>query len=153
MPDSDQTIPEPEKRLQKLLAAISELNHEVTPQGLAVLRLLSGRSGQPSPESIQQALKDEFPEISLEYVGATLRLARGIDCMLDLGFSDWACRYEENRPYPQPRVICSKCGAVVSAEFSGLEEAASQLAVQSGYRLKAHRLEFFGLCPKCQQES
>jgi Fe2+ or Zn2+ uptake regulation protein len=47
-------------------------------------------------------------------------------------------------------VVCSSCGQ--STEFSddGVEQVAAAIEGATGYRVEAHRLELFGMCPECQ---
>ncbi len=47
-------------------------------------------------------------------------------------------------------VLCSSCGSSTQVDDNGLEGVAAAIARQSGYRIEAHRLELFGLCPACQ---
>ena len=73
--------------------------------------------------------------------------------MLELEFSEWGNRYDGNRPYPHPHVICTRCGAIADSERIDLDAFASRMAGDTGYRIDAHRLDFYGLCPACQQQA
>jgi Fur family peroxide stress response transcriptional regulator len=70
--------------------------------------------------------------------------------VLELGFASWGSRYDGNRPYPHPHVVCTKCGAIVDPQFAPLDDMSREMALMSGYRITHHRLDFFGLCPRCQ---
>lgn len=58
---------------------------------------------------------------------------------------------EEHRH--QHQLICSRCGASVPVEGCPVEALASRLAVTTGFQITGHRLELYGLCPKCAKPS
>ena len=70
--------------------------------------------------------------------------------MLELGFSDDDNRYDGNRPYPHPHLICIRCRKIVDAEAGLAQGLAQEVAQGSGFRAMGHRLDFYGLCPDCQ---
>jgi Fur family ferric uptake transcriptional regulator len=57
-----------------------------------------------------------------------------------------ACAPQEHHHH----VVCRSCGASVEVEDSGLQAVVRQIGANSGYQIEAHRLELYGLCPKCQ---
>ena len=56
---------------------------------------------------------------------------------------------EEHRH--QHQLTCSRCGASVPVEGCPVEALASRLAVTTGFQITGHRLELYGLCPKCAE--
>ena len=50
-------------------------------------------------------------------------------------------------------VVCSRCGASAEVDDNGLKAVVRQIGAQSGYRVEKHRLELYGLCPKCRREA
>jgi Fur family ferric uptake transcriptional regulator len=47
-------------------------------------------------------------------------------------------------------VICTACGLSSDVDDPGMVQLASAMAARSGYRVDAHRLELYGICPACQ---
>ena len=70
--------------------------------------------------------------------------------VLELGFSSDDNRYDGNRPYPHPHLICVRCRKIVDAQVGLARELTEQVAQGSGFRVVGHRLDFYGLCPVCQ---
>ncbi|MGD9123909.1 MAG: Fur family transcriptional regulator [Desulfarculaceae bacterium] len=133
-----------------MLASLREAGHRVTPQRLVVLKILAESRNHPSVEQVYEQVRVDFPTTSLATIYKTMNLLKELGEVLELGFASWGSRYDGNRPYPHPHVVCTKCGAIVDPEFAPLDDMSREMARMSGYRITHHRLDFFGLCPRCQ---
>jgi Fur family peroxide stress response transcriptional regulator len=71
--------------------------------------------------------------------------------VMEYGFSDDDNRYDGNKPYPHPHLICIECRQVIDAEISMAESMARAVAQHSGYEIVSHRLDFYGRCPACRK--
>jgi len=78
-------------------------------------------------------------------------LLKDLDEVLELGFSDDDNRYDGNKPYPHPHLICIRCRKIMDPEVSIAQDLVQQVAQQSGYQIVSQRLDFYGVCPDCQQ--
>ena len=143
-------MPDPDTRLKELVAKLKERNHRLTPQRLAVLKILAADEGHPSVEQIYEQIKPDFPTTSLATVYKTVTLLKEMDKVLELGFNNGGNRYDGSKPYPHPHLICTQCGAVQDLEVDVLSDIPRQVAQDTGYRIVSHRLDFFGICQKCQ---
>lgn len=141
---------DPEARLKDILDALRQRGHRITPQRLAVLKILAESKNHPSVEEIYQQVKQDFPTTSLATIYKTVTLLKEIGQVLELGFADWGSRYDGNKPFPHPHIICTKCGAIMDPDFASMLEMTQEMARKSGYKITHHRLDFFGLCPRCQ---
>ena len=138
-----------QSRLEQMLSRLRNHDFRITPQRLAVLRVLAASEGHPTVESIYEKVKVEFPTISLATIYKTVSLLREMNEVLELGFADGSNRYDGNRPFPHPHVICTRCKKIVDSEVSDLQEMISQVAQETGFQILTHRLDFFGLCRNC----
>jgi len=67
-------------------------------------------------------------------------------------FSDGVARYEllgEDDDGHHHHLVCLRCGKVVKIQECFLREMESRIARQQ-FHAVTHKLEFFGLCPRCQ---
>ncbi|MDQ7782211.1 MAG: transcriptional repressor [Desulfomonilaceae bacterium] len=142
---------DPEKRMEQMLAKLKSRQFRITPQRLAVLRILAAEEGHPSAEEIYETVKTEFPTTSLATVYKTIALLKDLGEVLELGFPDGSNRYDGNKPFPHPHVICTKCKKIMDPPLVSLDALRDEIGRQTGYRILHHRLDFFGLCPTCRE--
>jgi len=141
---------DPQARFEELVAKLRERDHRLTPQRIALLRLLAASDGHPSAHQLYDQMKEQFPTTSLATVYKTLNVLKEIDEVLELGFSGDDNRYDGNKPYPHPHLICIRCHKILDSEI-GLDQGLIQKVAQSsGYEIVGHRLDFYGLCPECK---
>jgi len=141
---------DPQARFDELMARLRERQCRMTPQRLALLRLLAGSTDHPSAADLYDRLKAEFPTTSLATVYKTLSLLDEMGEVLELGFVDDVVRYDVNNPSPHPHLICVRCRRIVDADVGVAQDLAQEVAERSGFRVIGQRLDFFGLCPACQ---
>ena len=143
---------DPRERLEQLLRALKDQGHRLTPQRLAMLKVIAKSEGHPGVEQIYERIKGDFPTTSLATVYKTVSLLKEMGEVLELSLAHVGNRYDGNKPYPHPHVICTKCGQILDPEFAAMAGISQEMARQTGYQITHHQLNFFGLCPKCQQD-
>jgi Fur family peroxide stress response transcriptional regulator len=137
-------------RLDELAAKLKEKGHRLTPQRMAVLRILIADDGHLSVEQVYERVRADFPMTSLATIYKTVTVLKEIGEVLELGFGDGSNRYDGNKPYPHPHLICVACKKIVDVEITALSELPQHVARSTGYQIVNHRLDFFGICPECQ---
>jgi Fur family peroxide stress response transcriptional regulator len=142
----------PEARLDELTTRLKERGNRLTPQRMAVLKILATGEGHPSVEQIYERVKVDFPMTSLATIYKTVTLLKEMGEVLELGFSDGSNRYDGNKPYSHPHLICTKCKNIVDLQVANLNELPQKVAQSTGYRIMSQRLDFFGICPQCQEK-
>lgn len=140
----------PEIRLRQMIERLKESDYRITPQRYAVLNVLAKSPDHPSAESIYAELVDHYPTMSLATVYKTINLLKQEGEVLELEFSDLGNRYDGNKPYPHPHVICTECGKIIDPSQLNLDEITSKMMEETGFKILTHRLDFYGICPDCQ---
>lgn len=143
---------DPEIRLEKMIQRMREKGCRITPQRIAILRILSISDGHPSVEKIYEQVKKEFPTTSLATVYKNISTLKDLGEVLELSFGIESSRYDGNRPDPHPHLICSKCKKIVDPDLDSLKDLSAELVKETGFRITSHRLDFFGICPECQDK-
>jgi Fur family transcriptional regulator, peroxide stress response regulator len=144
---------DPQTRFEELVAKLREREYRLTPQRIALLRLLAASEGHPSASQLYEQMKDQFPTTSLATVYKTLNVLKEIGEVLELGFSGDDNRYDGKKPYPHPHLICIRCHKILDPEVSLAQSLIQEVAQSSGYQIVGHRLDFYGLCPDCQDST
>jgi Fur family peroxide stress response transcriptional regulator len=139
-------------RLNDIVDKLRENGCRITPQRVAIIKTFLQSDEHPSIERVYEQVKVNFPTTSLATVYKTVNLLKEIDEILEIGFADGRNRYDGNKPYPHPHLICTKCKAIMDPDISLLDQLTTEVAQASGYRILSHQLEFFGICPDCQKK-
>ena len=142
---------EPQIRLDEMLEKLKERKFRITPQRLAVLNILAVSENHPNVESIYEQVKAHFPTTSMATVYKTVTLLKELNEVLELGFPEGGNRYDGNKPYPHPQMICIQCKQILDPDLMSLEQITYEASRKTGYKIIGHRLDFFGLCPDCQK--
>ena len=140
-------------RLEQMVSRLKARGHRMTPQRLAVFKAILAEAGHPSAEQVFRAVAGEYPSMSLATVYKTLTLLKQEGEVLELGFAGQESRYDGLIPKPHPHLVCRRCGEIVDPPFLDLEPLTRDMADRTGYRIDFHRLDFYGLCPRCQGEA
>jgi len=136
-------------RLAELVPRLRARGYRLTPQRLAILEVLAASRGHPSAELVHQRVRVRFPTISLGTVYKTVELLREMGEVLELGFTDGSTRYDGRRPRPHPHLVCRSCGAITDLDLEETRTLPDRVAAMHGWSITSHRLDFFGLCPRC----
>jgi Fur family peroxide stress response transcriptional regulator len=136
-------------RYEAIIKKLKDHGHKLTPQRLAIARILAKSEGHPSVETIHEQIKADFPTMSLATVYRTILLVKSFGEVLELGFPDGSNRYDGNRPNPHPHVICIKCKKIVDPDLDSLDEMQKEVALETNFKILSHRLDFFGICNNC----
>jgi len=140
------------ERLETMLQKLRERKFRITPQRLAVVKILAESKGHPSVEGIYEKVRKDFPTTSLATVYKTVSLLKELGEVLELGFPEGSNRYDGNKPYPHPHVICVRCKKIIDPDLRGIERLSGEVSEKTGFRILNHRVDFFGICPDCQNK-
>ena len=143
---------DPQKRLEQMIRVLKDKGCRLTPQRLTILRILSKSEGHPSAEQIFEQIRADYPTTSLATIYKTLSLLKHVGEVFEVNFASLGSHYDGNKPYPHPHLMCTKCGQILDPEFGPVAGISQEIARQTGYKITHQQLNFFGLCPQCQQE-
>jgi Fur family peroxide stress response transcriptional regulator len=138
------------QRLDQMLIKLRERDFRITPQRLAVLRVLAASDGHPSVERIYDTVRAQFPTTSIATIYKTVALLKQENEVIEISFPDGSNRYDGKKPYPHPHLICTRCKQIIDPDLSSLEDLAKEVAEETGFQIHTHRVDFFGLCRECQ---
>ncbi len=168
--DRDTALAEPRTEVGDLLAALTQAGYHNTRARRAVLQALVDARGQATPNELLALGREVHGELGLVTVYRTLDILSELGLVRKLHLQHGCHTYavspaamqaaghvpdETLQPAEPPvqhahHVICQQCQRAV--EFAGCDIAAvvAQVEAQTGYRVRDHWLEMFGICPECQ---
>ena len=139
-------------RSETIIHKLRDTGHKITPQRLAIIKIIAKSTGHPSVEDIYDQIKKDFPTMSLATVYRNIVLIKSLGEVLELGFPDGSNRYDGNKPYPHPHAICIKCKKIVDPDLDSLDDMKKEVAAETHFKILNHRLDFFGICSNCMAE-
>ncbi len=137
-------------RFEAIVQELKAHGHRLTPQRMAIVKLLASATDHPSAAHLYERIRQQFPTTSLATVYKTLNILKDLELVHEMGFSEDDNRYDAAGSLAHAHLICTQCRKIVDAEVEPVSHLAESIARRSGYRLVSQRVEFYGLCPECQ---
>ena len=103
-----------------IVAALRAAGRRITPQRMAIVEYLAGRSDHPSARQIHHDLEDRMPSVSVATVYNTLASLVELGLLREVEFESADNRYDTNLA-PHINLVCTACGAIHLS--CGLERA------------------------------
>jgi len=126
-------------------------DRKLTGQRQSVLNILVRHA---HPLSIREIFAELDPgACDLATVYRSMHLLEGMGLVKRFDFGDGAARFEllaDGADEHHHHLICTRCTAVVEIGECFTSEIEQRIATQNGFKAVTHRLEFFGICPRCQ---
>jgi len=138
-----------EKNVTDLLR---EKGFKVTPQRLAIYKILTMTKTHPSAEMIFSQLQPSYPTMSLATVYKTVDILREIGMIQVLNAGEDSFRYDADTS-DHPHVRCMECGRVDDLHDIDFSDFVDGVAKRTSYRLTGQQFYFYGICPDCQKRS
>jgi Fe2+ or Zn2+ uptake regulation protein len=135
-------------REMALATALRERGQRVTPQRLAIARVLADLNRHATAEQVFAEVSARMPGVSLPTVYATLELLRELGMASRVATEGGAVVYDP-RTDDHHHLVCRRCGAIadvdVRVESTGLLAAARAV----GFEPDASQVVVRGLCAAC----
>ena len=138
-------------RIDTLVEKLRTRGHRITPQRLAILKVLVASEAHPSVDQVYDQVKAAFPTTSLATVYKTVSIVKAMGEALELEFSQGSNRYDGKKPYPHPHVICTQCQKIIDYETVEIDAMVTKIKQATGFEIDNHRLDFYGICTTCQK--
>ena len=139
---------------EHLATRLRPLGIRLTPQRLAIAEVVVNSADHPTVREIFERVRAFFPYVTLATVYSTLALLEQAGIVRELPFPRHS-RYDANLA-PHANLVCLGCGAVVDAPAGQNSVAELERAVtrnNSGFRIAAQRVDFYGYCEGCSRRS
>jgi Fe2+ or Zn2+ uptake regulation protein len=117
-----------------------------------ILEILKETKSHLTADWVYKKLKEEIPELSLGTVYRNLNVLVEQGHIEKLPFGSTFDRFEA-KIKPHYHLVCSKCGLVEDFDMPQYTDINKKAEKLSSYKILRHRIDFFGLCKKCQKSS
>lgn len=126
-------------------------SRRVTGARQAILNLLRTQSHPISIRGIFERLPQGDCDLATVY--RSMHLLEGMEMVKRYEFGDGVARFELLRDGDDGHhhhLVCTRCASVVEIEECGMGQLEERMAAAYGFAAVTHKLEFFGICPRCQ---
>jgi Fur family ferric uptake transcriptional regulator len=137
--------------MAELTSRLRRKSHRLTGPRAAILRILRERAHPLSNKEIFAALAGEQCDLATVY--RSMHLLERMGMVKRFDFGDGVARFElisEGDDGHHHHLVCTRCSNVVEIEECLLTEVETRIARRNGFKAVTHKLEFFGVCPRCQ---
>ena len=137
-------LPELTERLRRQL-------RKVTGPRQAILEILRRNCSPLTIKEIQEQLSSEHCDLATIY--RSMHLLEEMHMVKRFEFGGGAARFElleEGDDGHHHHLVCTRCAGVVELEECFPKALEERIAARNGFKAVTHKLEFFGLCPRCQ---
>lgn len=139
---------------QAFTSYLQEHRLKITPQRRLILDIFLLEPGHVSSEELYAKVKRRDSSIGQATVYRTLKLLVGCGLAEAVNFADGITRYEPHfGAEHHDHLICEVCGRTIEIMDPIIESRQVELADKYGFTLARHRMDLYGLCPKCRSKS
>ncbi len=128
------------------------MNHRKSRQRQRILEILNETRSHPTADWVYKKLKEEIPKLSLGTVYRNLNVLAEQGHIEKLPFGSTFDRFQA-KIKPHYHLVCSRCGLVEDFHMPQYTEINKKAEKLSSFKNLHHRIDFFGLCKKCQKSS
>lgn len=122
----------------------------MTKQKRVILDILRNTKCHPSADWVYEQARKHIPDISLGTVYRNLNMLREKGEILELNYGSTYSRFDGN-PANHYHFVCEKCSNLFDIDIpvhNGLDKMVQDT---TGFMVKLHRMEFYGICIECQK--
>jgi Fur family transcriptional regulator, ferric uptake regulator len=133
-----------------IVTAFDTAGYRLTEPRRALAHLIGAREGHFTADDLLAASRRERLGVGRATVFRSLDILTDLGVIERLDLPSGEHTFVACEPTHHHHVVCSSCGRSTDAGDGGMGAVLDEVARRSGYRIEAHRLELFGLCPSCQ---
>lgn len=143
-----------QERLQRqLVAYMEEQGLRSTNQRKLVSDVFFAQQGHLSIDDVLALVRKRDERVGYATVYRTMRLLVECGLATERHFGGSTTRFEvSEHDEHHDHLICSGCKRIVEFENDAIEALQEKVAKRHGFTLQSHKLELYGLCPKCAKK-
>lgn len=140
-------------RYEEIESTLRKQGLRLTPQRLAIVKIIAEDTRHPTVDQVFETVRETFPTTSRATVYKTFELLTEIGELLEFEFSEGGNRYDGKRVGLHAHVRCDRCDRMDDVEVEAAEGSLlAEANASSNFEITRQRIEFYGLCPRCQVE-
>ncbi len=140
-----------DQRVQLFIETCRRHHLKITPQRVAIYRVLIQSKQHPTADRVFRAVKKEFPNISFDTVNRTLLTFSGIGVVDVVETFGGPKRFDPDIT-DHHHLHCMACGRIIDFEYEGYARLDVPQAITSTFKVISRRVVLKGICETCSIE-
>jgi Fur family peroxide stress response transcriptional regulator len=120
----------------------------ITPQRMAIYRMLAGSRDHPSADAVFRRIREEFPSISYDTVNRTLLTFARIG-LAEIVDGPGGPRRFDLRTEDHHHFHCRKCGRIVDFQSADYDRLQIPSEIRDRFTVLDKKVVLSGLCDRC----
>lgn len=137
-----------DSRMEQALTKLKMKGVRMTPQRHAILAYLLKTMTHPTADEIYKALAPRFPSMSVATVYNNLKVFIEVHLVREMTYGDHSSRFDADMS-DHYHALCEECGKLVDFNYKPLDDLEKTAGIETGFLVKSHRVEVYGLCADC----
>jgi len=123
---------------------------KLTPQRIAIIKILEGNTSHPTAEDIYRELKKKHPTVSFATVYNTIQALTDRGDLVEVTIDPERKHFDPNST-PHHHIMCAECGKIsdIFVDYSQALNLPGE--VLSEYEVLGNHVDFYGICGDCRQ--
>lgn len=134
-----------------LLNRIEPGKQRITKQRVLILEELRKVTSHPSAHEIYEMVRPKLPNISFGTVYRNLKFLQRLNLLQELNYGKRFSRFDGN-PQDHYHIVCRECDRVDDVPSEIWNKLNKEVEGLTQYEIRSHRIEFYGLCPRCKKK-
>ncbi len=132
---------------EEAVKKLKESGNIISMPRMTILRYVLNNKTHHTAESIYEALKSEYPNISIATIYNTMKLFAEKGIVKQLMIDEGKVYYDSNT-YPHYHFKCKICGKIYDVEIPACSELNNMKEID-GHQIDEAHIYFYGICKDC----
>lgn len=135
--------------MQQIIDKYKDTGFKLTPQRIAILKILDGNTSHPTADDIYQELKKTCPTVSFATVYNTIEALARMGELVEITIDPERKHFDPN-PAPHHHIRCIECGKIsdIFMDYGRTLELPDEILGE--YELLGNHVDFLGVCSDCR---
>lgn len=138
-------------KLAELGKVLQANGHRLTRARRAILQALINSGGHHSADELAEIVRGTRPGVGRMTVYRTLDLLHDLGLVQPVYQGTGAAHYVLMDEGHHHHLVCSQCDRVFEFDDCAAQEMSKVLSERFNFQIQGHLLEFYGVCPHCQE--
>ena len=135
------------------LGQLRENGYRLTEARRAVVQTVAESTRAITPLEVYDSARKHYPALGLVSVYRTLERLEALRLVQRVHQPQGCQAFIAASEGHQHLLLCQRCGRVTFFEGDDLDNLISKISNKTGYLIREHWLQLFGLCEKCKKTS